>query len=288
MIYPPGALHPRLCHFRGSYNENPVFFVKLKQQGKGWGVKCIQACGAGQDVGQYGGKPVTAAQKAALVLLDPKNNKWLKISDGATPLYVNGVDVKRGSLAALINHGCGVDERCEANCKVIFDDVRRKEPWVVTTRAIRKGEWLALDYGYRYEEEVDGDDLTMGWMKGLRCTVCFPLHPPRGRYTQALGSPVMAEIMYEDGEPIPLVDALCAHVASRGVGAAIMHGTGRDVAEVEVLQRDPEGLRDLGLELVVAHCLCLYLTIRDGVSLVRGHGWDSFPSGSSVGTPSFQ
>lgn len=39
----------------------------------------------------------------------------MQISNGVVPLFVNGKDGKRGSLAHVINHDCGVTNDCGAN-----------------------------------------------------------------------------------------------------------------------------------------------------------------------------
>ena len=157
----------RSVHFRGSYDENTKYFTRMREPGKGWGVKCIRFCPEGTDVGPYGKKTYTLLEKTAAEAASP-STKWLQVRHGAAPMFVNGKDVQRGSLAAVVNFGCGVAVNCAANVKVIFDDTHRNEPWVTTTRDIRQGEWLAMDYGYRYDEAIDGNDLSMGWMRQMR------------------------------------------------------------------------------------------------------------------------
>jgi hypothetical protein len=95
----------------------------------------------------------------------------LQVRTGANPLYVKGSDAPQ-SLGHFINFACGVTDQCDANCRVVFDDVKvngHRRAWVTTTKDLPPDVWLGLDYNYRYDEAVDGDDPTMGWMKGLRC-----------------------------------------------------------------------------------------------------------------------
>ena len=186
----------RVERFQGNYDENPIYFARYRELGKGFGVRCTRQGGAppGTEVGPYGGRTYTLEEKDAVEELAP-SDKWLQVRHGMAPLFVRGNDTMRSSLAASVNYECGVDVLCNANCKVIFDDLKRKQAYVVTTRWIPQGQWLAMDYGYRYVEARDGNDLSMGWMKGLRCTVCFPDRPPMGRASLASRAPVIAILM---------------------------------------------------------------------------------------------
>lgn len=51
----------------------------------------------------------------------------------------------------------------------------------MTTRDTQKGHLLSVDYHYWWDAARDGDDLSMGWMRGLRCAVCEPMMPSEGR-----------------------------------------------------------------------------------------------------------
>ena len=185
----------RANRFVGCFDEDPVFFQRARQTGMRWGVKATRFTPEGTTVGKYGKGVYTRDEKDAAELLHP-SDCWMQISSGAAPLFVNGKDAPRGSLAHVINHDCGVTIDCGANCKVVFDDVLHdghRQAFVVTTRDIYGGHWLFMDYHYRWDAARDGDDPSMGWMRGLRCAVCEPTMPPEGRAVLAINlSPVQA------------------------------------------------------------------------------------------------
>lgn len=177
MIYGrPFNRYPRDCNFKGSYCENNKYVQKRRQKGMGYGLIAICDIPHGAEVAEYGGDGATiyrSDEELHEAMARSPSTKVMQICSGVNKVYI---DAKHGcSLGSFANHGCGVTEHCAANVTHVFDDENKEKVWLCATRLIKKGEWIFFDYGYRYDEEVDGNDTNMCWMKGLKCSVCNPV-----------------------------------------------------------------------------------------------------------------
>jgi len=95
------------------------------------------------------------------------SNKTLQLGERNPPLFIVASET---SLCGALNHCCD----CEAPIEIQVDQEHRHRAFLVAKIDIVPGTELRFDYGYRYEEEVDGGDITMQWMKQWYCPFCNP------------------------------------------------------------------------------------------------------------------
>lgn len=168
----------RACYHRNSYDESPRYVGRRRQPGMGWGVRALRFIPAGTQCCKYGGKLICGYGELATHQAEHfDSDKLMQIRYGSrwtTPVWVDATG--DSSLGGYVNYGCGHKVDCAANVEHVFDDENRLDCWLVASRDILKGEFLFFDYGYHYDEERDGNDPTMGWMKGMRCPVCYPYY----------------------------------------------------------------------------------------------------------------
>ena len=158
----------RECHYRYNYNETPKWVTRQRQAGMGWGVRALRHIPVGTQTCKYGGTLIYDQ-----LLINPDSRKLMQIRYGMQPVWIDATGDK--SFGGSVNYGCGITADCPSNVEYVLDDENPLECWLVATRDILKGEFLFFDYGYRYDEEVDGNDPAMCWMKGLSCEVCYPI-----------------------------------------------------------------------------------------------------------------
>jgi hypothetical protein len=134
--------------------HTPAQYLKrVRTKGKGWGVVASQALDAQQVLCEYIGKRVSVSSFEKWDPQDPRFDYALEVKSNKVILNPLVRDSATGSwtlpthnLAPHINHACGA----LANAAFIEGPgvKNRSTVWVVTLRAVRKGEELTVDYGW--------------------------------------------------------------------------------------------------------------------------------------------
>jgi hypothetical protein len=158
----------RTTTYRGSYDENHNYVgIGDEPPQKGRGLFAIKNIPIGTEVCEYGhrGQILNQAEKDEEQTVRP-NDKWLQISKGASPMYING----SGTLGGLINHGCGRTIHCPANVQLQRDD-RDNYVAVTSIKHITEGTWLALDYNFS-DDELYNHHPDQQWWQHYICPQC--------------------------------------------------------------------------------------------------------------------
>jgi len=134
--------------------HTPAKYLKrVRTKGKGWGVLASQDLDAQQVLCEYIGRRVPIPQFEKWNPQDPRFNYALEVKSNKVILNPLVRDSATGSwtlpahnLAPHINHACG------ALANAAFIEApgvkNRSTVWVVTLRAVHKGEELTVDYGW--------------------------------------------------------------------------------------------------------------------------------------------
>lgn len=134
--------------------HTPAQYLKrVRTKGKGWGVVASQPLDAQQVLCEYIGKRVSLTSFEKWNPQDPRFDYALEVKSNKVILNPLVRDSATGSwtlpahnLAPHINHACGA----LANAAFIEGPgvKNRSTVWVVTLRAVRKGEELTVDYSW--------------------------------------------------------------------------------------------------------------------------------------------
>lgn len=144
--------------------------VRLERKvvvGKGYGVFADADINPATEICDYGGKRYIKKHLVDKKVLQANNDKVIQVRDGRGKLrdiWWDGATSK--TLGPYVNHACS----CESNTQIIFEG-REFMPVILSTKLIRKGEELLLDYGIVYDHTCE-EDRSLDWYRDYKCRIC--------------------------------------------------------------------------------------------------------------------